>query len=182
MEVACSRCWLKPICSCIVVLISAQHPIVYWSGSETLAMASVGMTSSEAAVLTAWGKTGSWWGLQALCTHTYQADLGGAARCSGHWQFRLPDFWSCSEESLTTQLCRHSLIYIQCIDLPWLIMVQEEVLRVLLHITGRRKSAYSFVSNISKQRENQSFTYDSWLWNRHPCVCIMTSHIAYIFY
>lgn len=116
------------------------------------------MTSSEAAVLTAWGKTGSWWGLQAHCTHTYRADSAGAARCSGHWQFRLPDFWSCSEESLlplredvqmeTAQLWRHNLIYIQCIGLPWLIMAHEGVLRVPLHITGRKKIAYIFLSVI----------------------------------
>lgn len=31
----------------------------------------------------------------------------------------------------TTELCRHNLIYIHCIDLHWLIMVQEEVHRVL---------------------------------------------------
>lgn len=112
------------------------------------------MTSSEEAVLTAWSKTGSWWGLQALCTRACRADSAGAARRSGHWQFRLPDFWSCSEENLlplseevqieTTELCRHNLIYIQRIDLPWLIMAQEEVLRVLLHITGGKQSAYTW--------------------------------------
>lgn len=37
------------------------------------------------------------------------------------------------------------------------------------------------VSDINKQKANQSFTYDSWLCNRHPFVCILTSHIAYIF-
>ena len=111
------------------------------------------MTSSEEAVLTAWSKTSSWWGLQALCTRACRADSAGAARRSGHWQFRLPDFWFCSEESLlplweevqieTTELCRHNLIYIQRIDLPWLIMAQEAVLRVPLHITGGKQSAYT---------------------------------------
>lgn len=87
-----------------------------------------------------------------LYTHTYGADSAGAARGSGHQKFRLPDFWSCSEESLlllreevqieTTEFCRHNLIYIQYIDLAWLIMVQEEVLRVL-HISGGKQSAHT---------------------------------------
>lgn len=66
---ACSTCWLKLGCSCRVVLISAQHPIVYWSEGEKFVIVGVLMTNSKPAALTAWGKTGSWWGLQPPCTY-----------------------------------------------------------------------------------------------------------------
>lgn len=147
---SCRRCCPKLDCSCRVVLISAQHPIVYWSGSGKLMM-----------VLT--------WQVQSCLDSMRHNRLLARLTSPVHthipsrfsrscWLLRsltvpTPDFWSCSEERLlplreevlidTTELCRHNLIYIHCIDLHWLIMAQEEVLRVLLRITGRKQSAYT---------------------------------------
>lgn len=156
--------------------LSAQQLIVYWSGSKMLVMVHVVITSSEAAVLTAWGKAGSWWGLQAFGTHRHSEQIqqellaaqvtdSSASKISG------PAVWRGSTDRGYRALQAH-LIYIQYIDLAWLIMVQEHVLRVLLHITEKK----ILLHFINKQKANQSFTYDSWLWNRNACVCTLTSY------
>lgn len=94
---SCSRCWPRLDCSCRVVLISVQHPIVYWSGSEKLMM-----------VLT--------WQVQSCLDDTRQNRLlvrltspGYTQTASRFSESRLllgsltgptPVFRSCSEESL----------------------------------------------------------------------------------
>lgn len=90
-------------------------------------------------------------------TNTHRADSAGAAHCSGHWQFtflvvRCGE--SAAAERRCTQRLRSSagtiLIYIQCIDLPWLIML-------LLYITGREKKIIYLVTDIATHK-SQSVT------------------------
>lgn len=141
---SCARCWprLAEWCSYLCNIQS-------WIDQEVKSSRWCWHAKFRA-VLTAQSKTDSWWGLQALRTHTNRADLAGAACCSGHWQVWLQFSGpaargvSCWWEELlidTTELRRHNLIYIHCIDLHWLILVQEEVNRVLLRITGIKQSS-----------------------------------------
>lgn len=161
--------------------LSTQQLIVYWSGSEMLVMVLVVITSSEAAVLTAWGKTGSWWGLQALGTHrhteqiqqellTTQVTDSSASQISG------PAVWKEGTDSGYRALQAQSYLY--------------SVYRFSLthHGAGtriKRAAAYYWKKNllhfINKQKANQSFTYDSWLRNRNTCVCILTPHSLHFY-
>ncbi len=71
MQWSSRRCWTKLVGSHRAMLVSAQHPKVYWSGREKARDGGCchDMTSSEAAVLTAWSKTDSWWVTSPLYTH-----------------------------------------------------------------------------------------------------------------
>lgn len=127
-------------------------------------MVRVPVTSSEPAVQTAWGKTGSWCDVQAQCTHTHAYTRSRFCR-------------SCSLlRSLTVQAPRFLLL--QCVesgvaerggadrhyrDLQAQSYLYSVYRFTLTHHGAGRSIRSAAAYHWMKKNPNQSFTDDSWL-------------------
>lgn len=183
---SCRRCWPKLDCACRGVLISAQHPIVYWLGSEKLMV----LTWQVQSHLDSMGQNRLLvWLTSPVCTRTEQI----TQELLGSLTAPTPDFSSCSEECLlllreevlieTTELGRHNLIYIHCADLPWLIMEQEEELRAFaayqqskkqithLHMTVECETDTLFFLNCPQKNANHMSA-----WPHIHAISVLITH------